>query len=129
MISEYDIGSIHDPFLQVNLLMMMRLILTRTRNLEKIDELVYFLAELSNNTDNTKNSGNSILYQTLLTIIVIKENKVLTDFVSTLIEKFLQNKDRNIKYIGLKVLAEYHRENPVMLNEYQYLLVECFSVS
>ncbi|KAF7307564.1 AP-1 complex subunit gamma [Mycena indigotica] len=72
---EHDVSGITDPFLQV-----------------------------ATNTDSTKNVGNSILYETVLTVLDIEADTGLRVVAINILGKFLSNRDNNIRYVALNTL-------------------------
>ncbi|CAF3018111.1 unnamed protein product [Rotaria sp. Silwood2] len=72
---EHDVSGISDPFLQVRLLRLMRVL--GRNDIEASEIMNDILAQVSTNTENTKNVGNAILYETVLTIMDIKSESGL----------------------------------------------------
>lgn len=58
------------------------------------------LAQVATNTESTKNVGNSILYETVLTIMDIQSEAGLRVLAVNILGKFLSNRDNNIRYDG-----------------------------
>lgn len=66
-------------------------------NVEASDLMNDVLAQVATNTDNSKNVGNSILYETVLTIMNIESEKSLQVMAINILGRFLSNRDNNIK--------------------------------
>jgi AP-1 complex subunit gamma-1 len=92
---EHDVSGITDPFLQVKVLRMLRLI---GRNDPQSSEVMNdILAQVATNTDSSKNVGNSILYETVLTVLDIEADAGLRVMAINILGKFLSNRDNNIR--------------------------------
>jgi AP-1 complex subunit gamma-1 len=55
--------------------------------------------QVATNTDSTKNVGNSILYETVLTVLSIEADGSLRVMAINILAKFLNNKDNNIRCV------------------------------
>jgi AP-1 complex subunit gamma-1 len=101
---EHDVNGVADPFLQVQILRLLRLL--GHNNVEASDLMNDVLAQVATNTDNSKNVGNSILYETVLTIMNIESEKSLQVMAINILGRFLSNRDNNIKYVALTTLCQ-----------------------
>ena len=120
---EHDVTGITDPFLQVKILRLLR-VLGRgdARTSEQINDI---LAQVATNTDSSKNVGNSILYESVLTILEIEADSGLRVLGVNILGKFLSNKDNNIRYVALNTLIKVVAVEPNAVQRHRNTILEC----
>lgn len=108
---EHDVGGLTDPFLQVKILRLLRILgrgdVTASETMNDILAQVSrpfsprkgatAHIQVATNTDSTKNVGNSILYETVLTVLEIEADSGLRVMAINILGKFLTNRDNNIR--------------------------------
>ena len=120
---EHDVNGITDPFLQVKILRLLR-VLGRgdARTSELINDI---LAQVATNTESAKNVGNSILYESVLTILEIEADSGLRVLGVNILGKFLTNKDNNIRYVALNTLIKVVAVEPNAVQRHRNTILEC----
>jgi AP-1 complex subunit gamma-1 len=120
---EHDVSGITDPFLQVKILRLLR-VLGRgdATTSEQINDI---LAQVATNTDSSKNVGNSILYEAVLTILDIEADSGLKVLGVNILGKFLSNKDNNIRYVALNTLIKVVAVEPTAVQRHRNTILEC----
>lgn len=120
---EHDVTGITDPFLQVKILGLLR-VLARSdaRISEQINDI---LAQVATNTDSSKNVGNSILYEAVLTILDIEADSGLRVLGVNILGKFLTNKDNNIRYVALNTLTKVVSVEPNAVQRHRNTILDC----
>ena len=120
---EHDVTGITDPFLQVRILRLLR-VLGRgdPGTSEQINDI---LAQVATNTDSSKNVGNSILYEAVLTILDIEADSGLRVLGVNILGKFLANKDNNIRYVALNTLIKVVAVEPNAVQRHRNTILDC----
>jgi AP-1 complex subunit gamma-1 len=120
---EHDVTGITDPFVQVKILRLLRVLAVGDSNTtEQINDI---LAQVATNTDASKNVGNSILYEAVLTILEIEADSGLRVLGVNILGKFLTNRDNNIRYVALNTLIKVVAIEPNAVQRHRNTILEC----
>ncbi|KAL2014762.1 hypothetical protein VTN00DRAFT_2287 [Thermoascus crustaceus] len=120
---EHDVSGITDPFLQVKILRFLRVL---GRGDAATSELINdILAQVATNTESSKNVGNAILYEAVLTILDIEADSGLRVLGVNILGKFLANKDNNIRYVALNTLIKVVAVEPNAVQRHRNTILEC----
>jgi len=120
---EYDVGNISDPFLQVRLLRLLRIL--GSDDQAASDKMNEVLAMIATNTDTLRNVGNAILYECVNTIMSIKSDQDLRVMAINTLGKFLSNKDNNIRYVALFSLCKAVDADTEVVQRDRGKIVDC----
>lgn len=120
---EHDVTGITDPFLQVKILQLLRVLCRR--DIQASEQINDILAQVASNTDPTKNVGNSILYEAVLTILDIEADSGLRVLGVNILGKFLANRDNNIRYVALNTLIKVVAIEPQAVQRHRGTVLEC----
>ncbi|ETS77233.1 hypothetical protein PFICI_11107 [Pestalotiopsis fici W106-1] len=120
---EHDVTGITDPFLQVKILQLLRVLVRGDpEGTEQINDI---LAQVATNTDSTKNVGNSILYEAVRTILDIDADSGLRVLGVNILGKFLTNRDNNIRYVALNTLIKVVAVEPNAVQRHRNTILDC----
>ncbi|KIJ65135.1 hypothetical protein HYDPIDRAFT_39766 [Hydnomerulius pinastri MD-312] len=120
---EHDVAGITDPFLQVKVLRLLRLLgRGDARASETMNDI---LAQVATNTDGTKNVGNSILYETVLAVLEIEADSGLRVMAINILGKFLSNRDNNIRYVALNTLNKVVSMDTNAVQRHRNIILDC----
>ncbi|KAI7885398.1 Adaptor protein complex AP-1 gamma subunit [Lichtheimia hyalospora FSU 10163] len=120
---EHDVTGVTDPFLQVKLLRLLRMLAKNDQ--EASDAMNDILAQVATNTESTKNVGNAILYETVLTIMDIQSEAGLRVLAVNILGKFLSNRDNNIRYVALETLNKTVGIESQAVQRHRNIILDC----
>lgn len=121
--AEYDVSGVSDPYLQVKILHLLRLL---SENDESIgDSISDILAQVATNVDNNKPAGNAVLYECVKTIMAVKGIGGLRVLAVNTLGRFLGYRDNNMRYISLSLLLDTISEDPQAMQRHKSVVLEC----
>ena len=120
---EHDVSGITDPFLQVKILRLLRIL--GKGNQAVSESMNDILAQVATNTESSKNVGNSILYETVLTILEIEAENGLRVMAINILGKFLSNRDNNIRYVALNTLNKVVTMDTNAVQRHRTIILDC----
>jgi AP-1 complex subunit gamma-1 len=120
---EHDVAGVTDPFLQVKVLQLLR-VLAKDDD-DAVDEMNDVLAQVATNTESNKNAGNCILYECANTILSIDCESGLRVLAINILGPFLLNKDNNTRYVALTMLAKVVETDLGAVQRHRATIVDC----
>ena len=124
---EHDVSGISDPFLQVQIIRLLRVL--GKNDADASDKMNDILAQVATNTETSKNVGNAILYETVLTIMDIKSESGLRVLAVNILGRFLQHSDKNIRYVALNSLLQCVHTDAQAVQRHRASILDCLKVS
>ncbi|XP_035895161.1 AP-1 complex subunit gamma-1-like isoform X2 [Anopheles stephensi] len=122
---EHLVSGVSDPFLQVKILRLLRVLGHGDSTQSEIMNDV--LAQVATSTETSKNAGNAILYETVLTIMNVESENSLRVLAVNILGRFLLNNDKNIRFIGLLTLVKTVHKDMTAVQRHRITILECLS--
>lgn len=126
-IPDYDVVGVNDPFLQVSLLHVLRLLTINDGSEPYLEEINDILTQVASNIEGGKNASHSILYECVRTIFAIKSDPSLKVLGVNMLGKFLSTKDNNTRYVALDSLLTVMNIEPIAVQRHRATIVACLS--
>lgn len=107
---EFSYGVFNDPYMQIKCMKALSLLRKRS------DELDGLLQSIISSTETRRNTGRSILYQAVETIVVVSKKSSLRGLAFNQVGRLLSMRDPNVLYSALSVFARVLYQERAIIN-------------
>lgn len=122
-VPDVDVGGLTDPFLQVKLLRLLRVL--GRGDAAASDAMGDVLAAVASATETQRTAGHAVLYECVLTILAVESVGGLRVMAVNALGRFLAHKDNNIRFVALHTLALVAAADPAAVQRHRGTVVEC----
>eukprot|EP00762_Andalucia_godoyi_P001381 ANDGO_04795.mRNA.1 AP-1 complex subunit gamma-2 len=121
---EHDVGGVADPFLQVKIIRLLRLLMEMGSSQQ--EAIIEILALVATNTEQGKNAGNAVLYECCHTIMELDASpQPMRVLAVNVLGRFLSNKDNNLRYTALHSLSRVVQRDSAAIQKHRGTVLEC----
>jgi AP-1 complex subunit gamma-1 len=117
------VGGVNDLFLQAGVLRL--LCALGAGDADARDAMSDALAAVATNTDTSKNAGNAILYECVLTIMGVESIGSLRVQAINILGRFLGTRDNNSRYVALNTLSKVVAVDIGAVQRHRGTIVDC----
>ncbi len=128
--TEYEIGGVQDPFLQVSILKFLRTLRKYSNTFDKqFAEILVICHDTvcSRATNTLKNGANAILFECFQCFMLLEPSPQLREMVANVLGKFISTKDANSKYLSLFNLNLMTKYDLKIVKTHRGTIFECLN--